>query len=166
MKSVEFCGHVLDDGKRYPAPGKLLALQKWELPQVVTQLRGFLGLANYFSEYVPNFANTAGLLTSKLQLKREDGKKGSQVLLKWQPHEIKAFEDLKKALAQKLQLFQIQVDKPFVLESDASTFAVGAVLKQQIEGKWCPVAFFSRKLTGSQRKWTPGSRKLMPSSVL
>ena len=70
MRQVEFCGHVLIDGKRFPAPGKLLALQKWELPLVVTQLRGFLGLANYFSEYVPNFANMAGPLTSKLQLNR------------------------------------------------------------------------------------------------
>ena len=48
MKQVEFCGHMLVDGKRFPAPGKLLALQKWQLPEVVTQLRGFLGLANYF----------------------------------------------------------------------------------------------------------------------
>ena len=66
MRQVEFCGHVLVDGRRSPALGKLLALQKWELPQVVTQLRGFLGLANYFSDYVPNFANMAGPLTFKL----------------------------------------------------------------------------------------------------
>ena len=97
----------------------------------------------------------AGPLTSKLQLNRVEGKKGSQKPLKWQPHEIKAFEELKKAMTQKLELFQIQVDKPFVLETDASTFAVGAVLKQQIQGEWRPVAFFSRKLTVSQRKWTP-----------
>ena len=155
MGQVEFCGHILTAGKRSPAPGKLLALQKWELPQVVTQLRGFLGLANYFSEYVPNYANLAGPLTSKLQLKRDEGKKGSQKVLKWQPHEIKAFEALKKALTESLELFQMQVDQPFVLETDASQYAVGAVLKQRIEGQWRPVSFFSRKLTTSQRKWTP-----------
>ena len=155
MTQVEFCGHILMDGKRAPAPGKLLALQKWELPKVVTQLRGFLGLANYFSEYVPNYAALAGPLTSKLQLKRDDGKKGSQKPLKWDPHEIKAFEALKEALVSQLELFQIQVDKPFVLESDASNYAIGAVLQQQVGEKWVPVAFFSRKLTGSQKRWTP-----------
>ena len=41
MKQVEFCGHVLTENRRFPAPGKLLALQKWELPQTITQLRGF-----------------------------------------------------------------------------------------------------------------------------
>jgi hypothetical protein len=41
MKKVEFCGHVMTMGARTPAPGKLMALQKWELPPVVTLLRGF-----------------------------------------------------------------------------------------------------------------------------
>ena len=57
---VEFCGHIIKAGKREPAPGKLLALQKWELPRTVTQLRGFLGLANYYSCYFKNFAEHAG----------------------------------------------------------------------------------------------------------
>ena len=75
-----------------------MALQKWELPLVVTQLRGFLGLANYFSEYVPNFANMAGPLTSKLLLNRVEGKKGVKTPMA--THEIKAFEELNKAMTQ------------------------------------------------------------------
>ena len=43
---VEFCGHILHEGRREPAPGKLLSIQRWELPRTVTQLRGFLGLTN------------------------------------------------------------------------------------------------------------------------
>jgi putative thioredoxin len=46
----------LAHGRREPAPGKLLSIQKWELPKTVTQLRGFLGLANYYSVYVPHYA--------------------------------------------------------------------------------------------------------------
>jgi hypothetical protein len=53
QQEVEFCGHILRDGVRAPAPGKLLPIQKWELPRTVTQLRKFLGITNYFSEYVP-----------------------------------------------------------------------------------------------------------------
>ena len=77
MTKVEFCGHVLHEGKRYPAPGKLMALQKWELPQTVTQLRAFLGVVNYYSSYVPNHAAMTGPLSSKLQLNRVEGKKGA-----------------------------------------------------------------------------------------
>ena len=75
MKEVEFCGHVLRQGRRGPAPGKLLSIQGWELPKTVTQLRGFLGLTNYYSCYVPNYAELAAPLMAKLQLNREDGKK-------------------------------------------------------------------------------------------
>ena len=43
--SVEFCGHVLEGGERRPAPGKLMAVERWEAPKTVTALRGFLGFA-------------------------------------------------------------------------------------------------------------------------
>ena len=33
MREVEFCGHILRDGTRSPAPGKLLPIQKWECPK-------------------------------------------------------------------------------------------------------------------------------------
>ena len=59
VREVEFCGHILRDGRRSPAPGKLLPIQEWELPKVVTDLRGFLGLCNYFTEYVQHYAEIA-----------------------------------------------------------------------------------------------------------
>ena len=62
LKKIEFCGHVLEQGRRSPAPGKLQCIQKWELPKTVTQLRGFLGLTNYYSGYVPHYAVFAGPL--------------------------------------------------------------------------------------------------------
>jgi len=51
-----------------PSPGKLLALQALELPQTVTALRGLLCITTYFSKYVPNYAEAAEILMSKLQV--------------------------------------------------------------------------------------------------
>ena len=59
MRKVEFCGHILTEGKRSPAPGKMVALQKWELPKTVTQLRAFLGVINYYSGYLQGYAGYA-----------------------------------------------------------------------------------------------------------
>ena len=129
-----------------------MSLQIWELPRVVTQLRGFLGLANYFSEYVPKYAAYAGPLFNKMKLNKHEGKKGSQKVIKWSEEEKVAIEKLKKEMVEGLELWQIQVDQPFVMETDASTFATGAVLKQFINEDWRPVAFYSRKLTPSQQK--------------
>ena len=133
VQEVEFCGHLLREGRRSPAPGKLLSIQKWELPRTVTQLRGFLGLTNYYSGYVPHYAELAAPLLAKLQLNRIDGKKGSKKPVIWSPEEAEAFEHLKTALAERLELFRVEPDKPFVLRADASDKAVGAVLEQERE---------------------------------
>ena len=159
QKTIEFCGHVLTEGRRSPAPGKLLPIQLWELPQTVTELRGFLGLTNYFSEYVEHYAETAAPLMGKLQLNRQDGKKGSKVRLHWTEAEIQAFADLKKKLCKNLELWQPDPDAPFHLHCHASDFAIGAELTQQFGGEWKPVAFFSRKLAKSQRNWTPREKE-------
>lgn len=61
-----------------------------------------------------------------------------------------AFEALKQALLENVVLDIADPSKPYVLEVDASDFAVGGVLSQlDAEGKERPVAFFSRKLQGS-----------------
>ena len=81
---------------------------------------------------------------------------------------MEAFEILKKALCQKLELFRMDPDHPFVLRADASDRAIGAVLEQVRQGApgptgRVPVAFFSRKLNKHQLNWTPpGKRKHMP----
>jgi len=75
QQEVVYCGHILRAGRRSPAPGKLAPIQKWELPKTITALRGFLGLTNYYSCYVPNYAQLAAPMMGKLQLNREEGKK-------------------------------------------------------------------------------------------
>ena len=131
MEEIEFCGHVLRDGRRRPSPGKLLSIQKWTCPETVTQLRGFLGLTNYYSSYVPGYAELAAPLTAKLRLNREEGKKGSRKTLSWKDEETAAFEGLKLALLKELELFRVNPDKPFILRADASDRAIGAVLTKR-----------------------------------
>ena len=46
VKEVEFCGHILGEGVRKPAPGKLRAIEKWEVPPTISALRAFLGFTN------------------------------------------------------------------------------------------------------------------------
>ena len=164
VEEVEFCGHVMRDGQRRPSPGKLLAIQKWSPPETISHLRGFMGVTNYYSGYVPHYAELAAPLTSKLSVNREDGKKGSTKRVTWKDDEIRAFQRLKEALVEELVLFQADPDKPFILRADASDRAIGAVLEQKREGALTPhgtvpVAFFSRKLGKSQLNWTPREKE-------
>ena len=68
VHSVEFCGHVSENGTRKPASGKMLALERWQKPDNVRELRGFLGVANWYSGYVQNYASIATPLIEMLKV--------------------------------------------------------------------------------------------------
>ena len=98
VKEVDFCGHVLGGGKRRPSPGKLMPLEKWAPPKTVSALRGFLGFTNFYSAYVPNYAELAAPLQEKLKLNRVDGNKGSKKPVYLSPEDLRDFEKLKAKL--------------------------------------------------------------------
>ena len=145
----------------------LMAIEEWENPRNVTELRGFLGFTNYYAIYLPGYAELAARLQEKLKVPRGLGKKGSRYPITWDADDQKAFEDIKSLLCERLVLQRMNPDKPFVIRADASRYAVGATLEQLTEGneipttqdilerKTAPVGFMSRKLAKSQRNWTP-----------
>ena len=98
------------------------------------------------------YAQKAAQLTSLLRLHRKEGRKGSKKKILWTPETVASFHAMKLALASALEVYQVQPDLPFWLTTDASTFAIGAVLEQKFNGTLKPVAFFSRKLTQGQLK--------------
>ena len=85
-----------------------------------------------------------------------DGRKGSKKKLAWTPEAEDAFNRLKERLLGQLGLFLVDPDKGFVLRTDASDYAVGAVLEHvRDDGTHVPVAFWSRILAeGQRRTWT------------
>ena len=68
VRSVRFCGQVLENGTRRSKPGNPAAIQHWELPQTIKELRGFLGLCNYYAQYLRNYADTAGPMQDLLKV--------------------------------------------------------------------------------------------------
>ena len=103
-EEVELCGHVLGHGCRRPAPGKLRALEKWQRPSTVIQLRALLGFVNWYSEYIDVFASVAAPLQYLLHLKKADAKAGCKNKLKCLSEAGFAFEELKRKLLTELKL--------------------------------------------------------------
>ena len=153
VKEVQFVGHVVGHGQRRPMPGKLASLHHWERPQTISELRSFMGFCNYYSGYVRMYAELSGPLHKMLQVRKFDGRKGSKKKLAWTPEAEDAFSRLKERLLGQLRLFLVDPDKGFVLRTDASDYAVGAVLEQvRDDGSHVPVAFWSRILAEGQRR--------------
>ena len=114
------------------------------------------GVLQLLFGYVRMYAELSGLLHKMLQVGKFDGRKGSKKRLAWTPEAEDAFSRLKERLLGQLGLFRVDPDKGFVLWTDASDYAVGAVLEQvRDDGSHVPVAFWSRILAKGQRPtWT------------
>ena len=61
---VKYLGHVVENGMVYADPDKVSALQTWPKPENVKEVQQFMGLANYYAQYIRNFADIAAPLTS------------------------------------------------------------------------------------------------------
>eukprot|EP00741_Cyanophora_paradoxa_P011337 tig00020554_g10950.t1 len=131
-----------------PRPAKLAFIRQYPPPANADQLRSFLGLAGYYRRFVNGFAR----VTHPLQ----------RLLLRdaaWQWTEVHqaAFEALKAALLEDLVLGYPDFERPFILSTDASTYAIGAILSQSDGGSPArerPIAFISRTLAPAERNYT------------
>ena len=154
VREVEFAGHVVGHGQTRPVSRKLAALRHWEKPQTISELRSFM-VRNYRSGYVRMYADLSGPLHKMPQVGKLNGRKGSRKKLAGTTKAEEAFDKLMERLLGQLGLFLVDPDKGFVLRTDASDYAVEAVLEQfQCDGTHVLVAFWSRCLAeGQRRKW-------------
>ena len=170
VKGVRFAGQVVGHGQRWPMPGKLAALNHCEQPYTLSELRLFMAFCSHSFGYARLYAEFPGPLHKMLQVGKFDGHKGSKKKLAWTTEAEddffllcipafhlgreaeEAFETLKRALVGKLKVFHINRDKRFVVRSNASDDAVGAVLDQvRGDASNVPFAFRSRGLAEGQR---------------
>ena len=117
---VKFCGYFFGKGLRKPAPGTLMAIEKWEPPTTMTRLRAFLGFTNYYSGFVDGYAKIVSPLPDCLQVNKKEGRKGSQKHVPWGSEQQTAFDNIKARLCGNLLLQRVNPDKSFVLRTDAS----------------------------------------------
>ncbi|KAA3483554.1 DNA/RNA polymerases superfamily protein [Gossypium australe] len=131
LKEVGFLGHIVSgDGVRVD-PGKISAIVDWKSPKNMSEVRSFLGLADYYRRFVKGFSMIAMLMTRLLQ---------KSVKFEWTEKCQKSFEKLKAMLTEAPVLVQPELGKEFVIYSDASLNGLGFVLMQ--EGK--VIAYASR----------------------
>jgi hypothetical protein len=151
QESVSFLGHRISAGGVAVDEEKIKAVRDWPVPSNVSNLRSFLGLAGYYRSFVPNFGQIA------CDLFTLTGKNQSWV---WGEPQQKAFELLKAKLSETPILIIPDVEKPFVINTDASDYAVGAVLQQDIGSGLQPVGFMSKKLSATQCSYSAYEKEL------
>ena len=135
---------VLRDGIKSD-PNKLEKIKQWPKPEKGVQLSSFLGLCNYYRDLIPSFAHISDPLY----------KVSRAVIIEWTTSLEESFEALKHHLLQPRIVRLPDPESHFILETDGSRVAVGAILKQRFEdtGLEHPVGFYSRALSGSERNY-------------
>ena len=152
QKEVEFLGHIVGAGVLRPDPAKLAAVRDWPTPRNVRDVRSFLGLTSYYRRFVRGYAQMALPLN---ELTRHD------YPWRWREEEEAAFNALKAATTAAPVLQLPDPSLPYELYTDASNFALGAVLLQNHGQGLQPVAFLSRKLNPAERNYPTGDREML-----
>ncbi len=144
---LEFLGHIVGDGVVSIPEARVKALKEHPRPKTRRQLRAFLGMLNYYRRFVPDFHKWSSLLTPSTS--------GSAPgVVDWSVQMVEAFDTLKDKLCSQTFLCIPCHSDHFVLETDASSTGVGAVLSVLREGVLRPTAYFSRQLHGAQTRYS------------
>ena len=109
--SIEFLGQQIQKGGMTPTEAKLMVVREWSRPQNVTEVRSFLGFANYYRHFVKNFAKMANPL---MELTKKD------MPWQWGPMQKRAFQAIKDALCAAPVLQYPDPQLPYTVVTDAS----------------------------------------------
>ncbi|KAK3575091.1 hypothetical protein QTP86_020705 [Hemibagrus guttatus] len=155
QSKVHFLGYIINRSGVRMDERKVAAVRDWPPPTTIKELQRFLGFANFYRRFIRGYSSVASPLTSLLRNKPKS--------LTWNPAASQAFNTLKTAFTTAPLLVHPNPDLPFIVEVDASTTGVGAVLSPQQGNSTVlhPCAFFSRKLSPAEANYDIGNRELL-----
>ena len=152
-RKVSFLGHVVSAEGIATDPTKIEKVLRWPVPNTRREVQQFLGLANYYRRFVPEFA----AITKPLHRLTE-----KNCPFQWSSVCQHAFDTLREKLVSPPILAYPDYTKEFILDTDASDVAVGAVLSQiQDDGTERVIAYASRVLSKSERRYSVTRRELL-----
>jgi hypothetical protein len=146
-KTLLLLGHLISENGIKPDPGKISAVMDYP-----SNVRSFLGLASYYRKFTENFADIAYPLNQLLK---------RNVPFKWTSLCEESFTKLKEKLINPPILQFPNYSREFIVTTDGSQNAIGAVLSQGTIGKDLPIAYASRTLNSAEKNYSTIERELL-----
>ena len=144
-------GMLLSEKGIGPTADRVKAVLEVEEPKSASDVRSFLGLANYSSRFIPHFA-TLSEPPRRLTRKEKPFEFGP---------EQKSFECLKQKMAEACTLAYFDKNALTKIITDASTVGLGAVLVQEQDSAWTPVCYASRSLTRCEQRYSQTEKEAL-----
>jgi hypothetical protein len=138
MKEISFLGFVISEKGFSMQKHKVKAVQDWKAPTNKKEVRAFLGITGYYRKFVPQYSKIALPLTELTK---------DKAVFKWEAREQDAFAELKRKLTQADVLAHADPTKQYIINSDASGYAIAAVLSQKQDDYHVrPIDYYSKKM--------------------
>jgi hypothetical protein len=154
-RELAFLGHIVGKDGIKMDPEKIKAIIKYPKPQTVKEIQSFLGGAGYYRRFIKNYSKIAkplSDLTRGYTRKHQNTKNISDL---WDEKCEKSFNKLKRKLTQKPILQYPDFTKEFIISTDASNYAIGAVLLQvDHKGREYVISNASRKLKKTEENYS------------
>lgn len=151
---VDFLGYVITRKGISMEPSRVDAIATWPIPSSVLTIQSFLGFTGFYRRFIESYSKTVVPLTNRLR-----GQQPAQFQL--QPDELAAFRQLQQRFQEAPLLVHFDPLLPIRVETDASGHAIGAILSMLLTGQWHPIAFYSRKLTDTELRYTTPDAELL-----
>ena len=151
--SMEYLGHIIGQGGPHMDPAKVKTIQDWPEPQKVKDVQSFLGFANFYRHYIHNYSDIVVPLTHLTQ-KNTPWDFSDKCRL--------AFSLLKNAFTSALVLTHWHPKLPLIVETNASEYALVAILSiQEASGDIHLIAFHSRTFSDSELNYDIHDKELL-----
>ena len=155
---IEYLGHIISEGVIKPDPKRIKTILECKPPITLKDLRSFLGLANFCGQFIPHYATKIAPLTELLK----GEKQSSQKEIDWSEEANMAFESIKLEIANITERGQPDLSKEFILTTDASNTALGAVLTQfDGDGNERLLSCYSKKFDKAQSNYSTTDKELV-----
>jgi hypothetical protein len=150
---MEYLGYIISATGIQMDSENIKTVKDWKEPVNVKGIQSFLGFANFYRRFIRDFSKITTPLT-KLTKK--------EVPWLWNNTAQQAFEQLKTAMISEPILQHFDPDRPLMLETDASDYAIGAVCSQPDNSNILhPLSDFSRKLKGAELNYDIHDKELL-----
>ena len=152
QREIDFLGHVVSgDGIRMDSR-KIEVVRDWPRPKNLREVRSFLGLCAYYRKFVQGFSALASPLHA---LTRKYAR------FDWSDTCQKAFETLKEKMLTAPVMSLPRDEGEYTLDTDASGWAIGAVLSQQQDGHERVIAYGSRLYSRAESRYDTTRQELL-----
>ena len=157
QRETNYLGHIISADGVKTDPAKVEAVKNFAAPRNVKDVQTFMGMTQYYSKFIKNFMQIATPIAKLM-------KKNTKFV--WGPEQQEAFETLKQRFISAPILAYPIDDAPFILDTDASDYCMGAVLSQMQKNEQGdeverPIAFNSKRFTDTERFYCARRRELL-----